>query len=80
MHNFLVLLFPTLWKYNLQALALLGHFLSNFCPQYSYSNFFIFRNVPKAYLSDFCCEDDESKEKLEDLKERVKKSGLEQFK
>ena len=40
----------------------------------------IFRNVPKAYLSDFCCENEEATEKLRDLKARVRMSGLEQYK
>jgi len=37
------------------------------------------KNIPQEYLSDFCSEDEKSTEKLEDLKERVKKSGLEQY-
>ena len=40
----------------------------------------VFRNVPQAYLSDFCCESEEATEKLQDLKERVRISGIEQYK
>ena len=42
-------------------------------------HFHLFRHIPQEYLSDFCCEDKESIEKLDDLRERVRKSGLEQY-
>ena len=39
----------------------------------------IYSNVPATYIPDFRCDDEESLLKLEDLKTRVRKSGLEQF-
>ena len=56
-------------------------FLFHILPYYSVKifHFHLFRDISQEYLSDFCCEDKESIEKLEDLRERVRKSGLEQY-